>query len=118
MRTSLLAFALLAAAPAFAATSVHSADGISPIVAMDAAASSVDAAALPAVRVVINTPMVLTASLELQTEKGQVVRSYDDRLLWAGESVVDLDVEDLPAGTYNLVVTTSLGSQSHTVVVP
>ena len=116
MRTSLLALALLVATPAFAATSVHSADDLSLV---DASTSApLESVARPAVRVLINTPMVLTASLELQTEKGQVVRSYEDRLLWAGDSVVDLDVDDLPAGTYSLVVKTSLGSQTHTVVVP
>lgn len=114
MRTSLLALALVVAAPAFAATSVHSADGMFPVVAIDAAPSSV---AQPAVRVIINTPTVLSASLELQTAEGHLVRSYEDRLLWVGESVVELNVDDIPAGTYYLVIKTALGSQTHTIVV-
>lgn len=117
MRTSLLALAFFVAAPAFAATSARSADGISPVVATVLAPSSVNAAARPAVRVVISTPKVLSASFVLKSAEGHFVRSYKDRLLWAGKSVVELDVDDIPAGKYLLVVTTALGSQTHTLVV-
>ncbi|MEO0559418.1 MAG: hypothetical protein AAF170_14675, partial [Bacteroidota bacterium] len=99
MRTSLLALALIAA-PAFAATSAGPADAVPTVVAVDSAPSTTDAIARPAVRVVIITPTVVSASLELQTAEGKLVRSYKDRLLWSGESIVELDVDDIPAGKY------------------
>ena len=68
-------------------------------------------------RVVINTPTTVSASLELRTVEGELVRTYENRLLWSGESVVNLDVDDIPAGTYDLIVKTDLGLQTHTVVV-
>lgn len=115
MRTTLFALALLVAAPTFAATP---SDAPPPDLAI---VSAVEVDGVPVIeadaRVIIRTPMVMTASFTLRDANGKTVREYADRLLWDGESVLNLDMEDLPSGAYSLVVTSRLGTQSISLII-
>lgn len=114
MRTVLFALALFVAAPALAATP----SGASPDATL---VSTFEVNGVPVIetnaRVVIRTPVAMTAALVLHDTHGKVVREYADRLLWGGESVLNLDMGDLPTGSYELVVTSRLGTQTISLLI-
>ena len=110
MRTSFFALALLIAAPAFAAPAGALAPHAPGAVAADAAPVAVRVSA--SAQLVIHTPMVVSATITLRDAWGHEVRAPQSRLLWDGETTLDLGLEGLPAGTYTLVVESRLGTQS------
>ncbi|MEM1054832.1 MAG: hypothetical protein AAGI52_04850 [Bacteroidota bacterium] len=113
MRISLFALALLVASPTFAATPSDASTALSVVTT----SSDLEPTARTAARVIVRTPMVVSATFTLRAGDGRWVRSYSDRLLWDGETVLNLDVDGIPAGTYQLVVKTRIGTQTIPIVI-